>query len=102
VGDHESQTAQTNHNIWSIRNREQQSNHIYYTLLWQVLGFAVPFTSLSKPCKMLGQEPFAKPNEQVLTFLHPTLFAGSHNEHQGSCSQLLSKGLNKRKLPSRK
>jgi hypothetical protein len=37
---------------------EQQSNHIYYTLLWQVLGFAVPFTSLSKLCKMLGQNPF--------------------------------------------
>jgi hypothetical protein len=31
-----------------IRNREQQSDHNYYTLLWQVLDFAVPFTSLSK------------------------------------------------------
>jgi hypothetical protein len=37
---------------------EQQSNHIYYTLLWQVLGFAAPFTSLSKPCKNAGPKPF--------------------------------------------
>jgi hypothetical protein len=37
---------------------ERQSNHIYYTLLWQVLGFAVPFTSLSKACKNAGPKPF--------------------------------------------
>jgi hypothetical protein len=34
------------------------STNFYYTLLWQVLGFAMPFTSLSKLCKMLGQKPF--------------------------------------------
>jgi hypothetical protein len=39
-------------------NREQQLDHIYYTLLWQVLGFAVPFTSLSKLCKNAGPKPF--------------------------------------------
>jgi hypothetical protein len=42
----------------SERNMEQQLNHIYYTLLWQVLGFAVPFTSLSKPFKNAGPKPF--------------------------------------------
>ncbi len=42
--------------IWSI---------FYYTLLWQVLGFAMPFTSLSKVCKNTG------PNQHVLTCLHP-------------------------------
>jgi hypothetical protein len=42
--------------IWSI---------FYYTLLWQVLGCAMPFTSLSKVCKNTG------PNRHVLTFLRP-------------------------------
>jgi hypothetical protein len=42
----------------SERNMERQLNHIYYTLLWQVLGFAVPFTSLSKACKNAGPKPF--------------------------------------------
>jgi hypothetical protein len=32
----------------------QNLEHIYYTLLWQVLGFAMPFTSLSKLCKNTG------------------------------------------------
>jgi hypothetical protein len=34
--------------IGKSETMEQQSDHIYYTLLslvWQVLGFAVPFTS---------------------------------------------------------
>ncbi len=41
-----------------MRNREQQSYHIYYTLFWQVLGFAVPFTSLSKLCQNAQPKPF--------------------------------------------
>jgi hypothetical protein len=32
-----------------------------------VLGFDVPFTSLSKVCKMLGQSHFAQLNQHVLT-----------------------------------
>jgi len=40
----------------SIRKREQQSDHICYTLLWQVLGFAVLFASLSKLCKSAGSK----------------------------------------------
>jgi hypothetical protein len=31
---------------------------IFITLVWQVLGFAVPFTSLSKQCKDAGPKPF--------------------------------------------
>jgi hypothetical protein len=34
--------------------------HIYYTLLWQVFGFAVPFTTLSKLRK---KNQFAEPNQ---------------------------------------
>ncbi len=36
----------------------------------QVLGFAAPFTSLSKLCKMQGQNHFADPNWHGFTFLH--------------------------------
>jgi hypothetical protein len=41
-----------------IRNREQQSDHIYYSLLWQVVSFAMPFPSLNKLCKNAGPKPF--------------------------------------------
>jgi hypothetical protein len=41
-----------------IRNREQQSDHIYYTLLWQVSGFAMLLTRLSNQCKHAGSKPF--------------------------------------------
>jgi hypothetical protein len=41
-----------------IRNREQQSDHIYYTLLRQVLGFGVLLTRLSNLCKKAGPKPF--------------------------------------------
>jgi hypothetical protein len=34
------------------------SQIIFITLLWQVLGFVVPFTSLSKLCKNAGPKPF--------------------------------------------
>jgi hypothetical protein len=54
-----------------IRNTEQQSDHIYYTLLWLVLGCTVPFTSLQKLCKTLGQYHFLEPNRHILAFLHP-------------------------------
>ncbi len=58
---------------------EQQSDHIYYTLLWQLLGFAVPF---SKLCKNAGPKPFCKAKPTFLTsFLYPILIAGSHTEH---------------------
>jgi hypothetical protein len=30
---------------------------LYYGFLWQVLGFAGPFTSLSKLCKNVGPKP---------------------------------------------
>ncbi len=42
---------------------EQQSDHIYYTLLWRVLGCTVPFTSLNKLCTTGLPKPFcwAKP-----------------------------------------
>ncbi len=47
-----------NHYNLPIRNRGQQSDHICYTLLWQVLGFVVTFTSLRKLCKNVGPKPF--------------------------------------------
>ncbi len=51
-------TTWTNYYDSPIRNREHQSDHIYYTLLRQVLGFVVPFTSISKLCKNAGPKPF--------------------------------------------
>jgi hypothetical protein len=36
----------------------EQSHHFYYTFLWQVFNFAMPFTSLSKVCKNAGPKPF--------------------------------------------
>jgi hypothetical protein len=41
--------------IGAFRSRDRQSDHIYYTLLWQVQSFAAPFTSLSKLCKHVGR-----------------------------------------------
>jgi hypothetical protein len=42
-----------------IRNREQQSDHFKYTLLCQVLGFAVPYYQPQAECaKLLGPKPF--------------------------------------------
>jgi hypothetical protein len=43
---------------WSIRNKERHSDHIYYTLLWQVHSFAAPFTSLGKLYKTSATKPF--------------------------------------------
>jgi hypothetical protein len=40
-----------------MTNSEQLSDHIDYTLLLQVSGFAVPFTSLSKLYKNAGPKP---------------------------------------------
>jgi hypothetical protein len=34
-------------------------HHIYYTFLWQVLGFAVP-SNLSKLSKNTGSKPFCR------------------------------------------
>jgi hypothetical protein len=59
-------------NSWEIINSKAQgpvimigqsetgstSQIIFITLLWQVLGFVVPFTSLSKLCKNAGPKPF--------------------------------------------
>jgi hypothetical protein len=47
-----------NHYDRPIRNREQQWDRIRCTVLWQVLGFAVPFTSLSKLYKNVGPNHF--------------------------------------------
>jgi hypothetical protein len=51
------QTTRTNCYDWPMRNREQQPNHITYTLR-QVLNLAVPFTSLSKVCQIEGWKAF--------------------------------------------
>jgi hypothetical protein len=44
--------------IGQSETKEQQSDHIYYALLRQVLSFAVYFTSLSKLYKNAGPKPF--------------------------------------------
>jgi len=67
-----------------MRNREQHSDHIYYTLLWQVLGLAVHFTSLSKLC--CAQTILLSQTVQFCLFYIQFRFAGSHTEHRWSCS----------------
>jgi hypothetical protein len=48
-----------NYYDWPIRNREQQSDHIYYTLFWQAFGFAVPFSIRNKLCNSFAEvKPF--------------------------------------------
>jgi hypothetical protein len=48
----------------SLANQKQgirqisQPHHIYYTLLWWVLVFAMPFSSISKQCKNAGPKPW--------------------------------------------
>jgi hypothetical protein len=60
-----------------------QSNHLANQQ--QVLGFALPFASLSIMCKNAGPKLFANPNQHVLTFLHPKFAA--HTVHQWGCSK---------------
>jgi hypothetical protein len=45
--------------IGQSKTREQQSDHIYYTLLYQVHSFAAVFTSLSKLSKYVGEKPIS-------------------------------------------
>jgi hypothetical protein len=53
----------------SIRNKEHQSDPIYYTFHWAHVRFCC-----SAYCaKMLHQNHFAEPTQHVLTFLHPIL-----------------------------
>jgi hypothetical protein len=92
---HKDKTRTTNR--WEIlltETRLDQSNTLANQQ--QVLGCAVPFTSLSKLCKMLGQNHFAEPNWHGFAFLHPNLyFAGSHTEHWWSCTSALCSALPK-------
>ncbi len=49
--------------LWSANQKQgirqiSQPHHIYYTLLWWVLVFAVPFSSISKQYKNAGPKPF--------------------------------------------
>jgi hypothetical protein len=53
-----------------MRNKDQQSDHIYYTLLWQVLWLPVPFTSLSTVCSTAEPKPFCWAKRHDLSFLH--------------------------------
>jgi hypothetical protein len=47
----------------------ENSSHItFITLLWQMLGFVVAFTRLSKVCKNAGPKPFAEMNQHLWTF----------------------------------
>ncbi len=54
-------------------NKEQQSDHIYYTLLWQVLGIICPLPASTHSAKMLGKNYFVELNQYILMFLHSIL-----------------------------
>jgi hypothetical protein len=42
-----------------MRNKEQQSDHIYYSVFWQVHGFSAIFLPASENCAIvLGPKPF--------------------------------------------
>jgi len=56
----------------------KESDHIYYTLLWQVLGFAVPFTSLSKLCKYAGLKPFCGAKPACCDFSSSNFYVQGH------------------------
>jgi hypothetical protein len=56
-----------------IRNREQQLDHIYYTLLWPVKISAAPFTSLSKLCKYTRGKLVSCAKPACFDFLHSIL-----------------------------
>ncbi len=56
------------HHDWPIRNREQQSYHIYYNLL-QHVGLCCAL-ALANCEKKWVQNHFSGPNQHVLTFLH--------------------------------
>jgi hypothetical protein len=43
------------HNDWPIRNREQQSEHIYYTLLQQVFALLCLLPASANCAKMLAK-----------------------------------------------
>jgi hypothetical protein len=51
-----------------MRDRELQSDHIYCTLLWHVLGSARPFTSLRKQWKNAGSKLFCRAKPACLDF----------------------------------
>jgi hypothetical protein len=51
-------TTWTNQYDGPIRNTEQQSGHIYYTLFLQVYSIAGPLTSHSKLCNYAQPKPF--------------------------------------------
>jgi hypothetical protein len=69
---------------------EQQSEHIYYTLLCQVLCFAA-CASLSKSCKNAkAKNHFSEPSQHDVTCLHPILICRVTywaSEHRWSCSK---------------
>jgi hypothetical protein len=54
---------------------EHQSDHIYYTLLWRVLGCSVPFTSLNKLWTTGLPKPFCWAKPAFLSFHHPILIS---------------------------
>jgi hypothetical protein len=57
------------------QKHEQQSDHIYYTLLWQVLCFAACTSLLSKSCKNAKPKTISlsQPSQHDFTCFHPIL-----------------------------
>jgi hypothetical protein len=75
----------TNHYDWPIRNKEHQSYHIYYTLLWSGVRLCYAFLQTLQKCwaktSLLSQTGMF-----WLSFIQ-FLFVESHTKHRWSCSQ---------------
>jgi len=54
------------------------SQILFITLVWQVLGFAVPFTNLSRLCKNAGPKPFCLANPTCVDFSSSNVNLHSH------------------------
>jgi len=61
-----------------MRNTEQQSDHIYYTLFCRCTGLLRLLARVAKCAIMLWQNHFPEPNRRILTFLHPILIVQDH------------------------
>ncbi len=56
-----------------IRNPEEQSDHIYYTLFCRCTALVQLLLAMANCSIMQSQNQFPEPNQHILTFLHPIL-----------------------------
>ncbi len=67
--------------IWLANQKQGAAVRSYYILLWLVLGFAVPFTSLSKLCKSVGPKPLCWAKLECFDFSSPNFNLQGHTNH---------------------